>query len=56
MKVFIAERMYHNDGYIIIGVFSTREAAQKTCDEDQDKTGSLMGDSHEVECFDLIDV
>lgn len=56
MKAFVAERNYDYEGFTIIGVFSTRDAAQKACDNDRDETGRLNGDSHEVEEFDFISV
>ena len=54
MKVYIAERCFDYEGFTIIGVFKTRDAAQKACDNDRDKTGRKNGDSHEVEEFDCI--
>ena len=56
MKIYIAERSFDYEGFTIIGVFNTQKAAQKACDNDRDKKGRINGDSHDVECFDLLSV
>lgn len=57
MKVFVAQRHYDYEGFTIIGIFTTKEAAQACCDNDfspvrksefpQQKT--KLGDSYDVE-------
>lgn len=61
MKVYVAERHYDYEGFTIIGIFTTKEAAQACCDNDfipvresefpQQKR--KRGDSYEVEEHEL---
>jgi hypothetical protein len=58
MKVYVAEREYDYEGFTILGVFSTREAAQAVCDADIRPPGSYRagepkGDGHAIEEFEL---
>jgi hypothetical protein len=55
MKVFTAHREYDYEGFQIIGVFTTKEAAEKCCIEDVDESGRKYGDSHDVEEHVLYD-
>ena len=53
MKVYVAERAYNYEGFTILGIFSTREAAQEVCDNDTFSTPNLCnrlrGDSYTIE-------
>ena len=51
MKVFTAERHYDYEGFALIGIFSTREAAQAAIEADQKKR--KYGDGWEVNEFEL---
>jgi len=55
MKVYTAHREYDYEGFQIIGVFTTMEAAEKCCAEDLDNSGKVQGDDHDVEEHELID-
>ena len=46
MKVYVVERWYKYEGSTILGVFSTKEKAQKACDNDIHKDGIKKGDSY----------
>lgn len=49
MKVFVAERLTDYSELEILGVFSTKAAAQRACDEDIDHRGKKRGDDYEIE-------
>ena len=57
MKVFVARRHYDYEGFTIIGIFTTEEAAQASCDNDfvPVRKGEFpqqkrkQGDSYDVE-------
>lgn len=59
MKIYVAERVADHEGFEIIGLFSTRAAAQAACDADVYDprvplwTGKPRGDSYEIEEFEL---
>jgi hypothetical protein len=57
MKVFVAQRNYDYEGFAIIGIFTTKEAAQACCDNDfsprHKKELRKMGDSYDVEEHEL---
>ena len=55
MKVYIAERNYDFEGFVIVGAFSTREKAEEACDNDKYEDGSQRGDYHTVEEFEIDD-
>jgi hypothetical protein len=48
MKIYTAERHYDYEGFTILGVFSTAEAAKAACEKDKDR-----GDDHEVNEYTL---
>ena len=54
MKVYTAERYYQYEGFQIIGIYTTKEAAQKCCDEDVSESGRKNGDYHEVHEHELL--
>lgn len=56
MKLFTAQREYDYEGFQILGIFSTKEAANKCCSEDVDKKGKEKGDRHCVEEFLLNEI
>lgn len=51
MKAYIAERGYHHEGFTILGVFTTREAAESVIEADKKKVTG--GDYWYVEEFEL---
>jgi len=53
MKLYTAQREYDYEGFDILGIFSTREAALECCAKDISPSGRVMGDRHEVEEFEL---
>lgn len=61
MKVFVAQRHYDYEGFAIIGIFTTKEAAQACCDNDFlprhksefPQEQRKMGDSYDVEEHEL---
>lgn len=61
MNVYVAKREYDYEGFIIIGIFTTREAAQACCDNDFipmresefPREKIKYGDSHDVEEYEL---
>ena len=54
MKVYVAERVFDYEGFEIIGIFKSYEAAQKTCDADQVKTKhNMIMDGYRIEDFEL---
>jgi hypothetical protein len=59
VKLYVAERGYDYEGFTIIGIFSTREAAEAACENDRRpptdrySPGVSRGDSHSVEEFEL---
>lgn len=52
MKVFIAQREYDYEGFVVIGVFDSIEEAEKCCEVDKVNNESF-GDSWSVDVFDL---
>lgn len=53
MKVYTAQREYDYEGFEIIGVFTTRAAAEACCYKDVDHRGKQRGDRHTVEEHEL---
>lgn len=53
MKVYTVQREYDYDFSMVIGVFSTKKAAEECCKKDVDSKGRPRGDSYEVEEHDL---
>lgn len=56
MKIYVAERNVEYEGFDIIGVFSSREAASLACDNDKFIDGQKRGDRHSVSEWDLDEV
>ena len=54
MKVFVAKREYDYEGFVIIGIFTTKESAEICCKNDFNINRTiLLGDSHNVEEHEL---
>lgn len=54
MTVYVAQRGYDYEGFEIIGIFTTKEAAQECCDNDvHPSSGRKCGDSYDVAPHEL---
>ena len=47
-KVYIAERCYDYEGFLILGIFLSNKKAQECCDKDKDN-----GDDHCIQVMDI---
>ena len=62
MKVYLAERNLSYEGFVVLGAFTTREAAQAACDKDLRpadfpfEPSTPWGDSYSIEELDLDEV
>jgi hypothetical protein len=53
MKLYVAQRDYAYEGFVILGIFENRDRAQEACDKDLNHAGQPRGDSHTIEEFTL---
>jgi hypothetical protein len=51
--VYTAERHYDYEGSDLLGIFTTKEAAQAAIDGDVSQFGNPRGDSHQINAYEL---
>lgn len=54
MKVYVAEREYDHEGFVILGIYTTKEQAERACKNDfRPDQMKLRGDSYSIEEFEI---
>jgi hypothetical protein len=53
MKLYVAQRQYDYEGFDILGIFSNKDVAERTCEEAKCNDGIMQGDKYYVTQFTL---
>lgn len=54
IKVHVAKGCIDYEGFVILGVFSTNEAAQKCCNDHENDTDKWSYDDYDTEEYEML--